>query len=78
MGMGQYPVLSRGPTLPSVTNPCRAGFKPVSRGIIISWALSRQPFRKNPSLSREGRPGPVTKQKVLTRCHIAVITTTLY
>ena len=27
MGMGQYPVLSRGATPPpSVTNPCRAGF----------------------------------------------------
>ena len=25
-GMGQYPVLSRGPTPPAVTNPCRAGF----------------------------------------------------
>ena len=24
--MGQYPVLSRGPPAPSVTNPCRAGF----------------------------------------------------
>ena len=27
MGMGQYPVSSRGPAPPpSVTNPCRAGF----------------------------------------------------
>ena len=26
MAMGQYPVLSRGPPPPSVTNPCRAGF----------------------------------------------------
>ena len=27
MAMGQYPVLSRGPPPPSVTNPCRAGFE---------------------------------------------------
>ena len=34
MAMGQYPVLSRAPPPPSVTNPCRAGcFKPLSRGI---------------------------------------------
>ena len=40
----------------------------------IRWTLSRHPCRKNPSLlqtlSRSGRPGPVTRQKVLTRCHI--------
>ena len=36
----------------------------------------RAPCRANPlllhTLSREGRPGPVTYQKVLTHCHLAI------
>ena len=44
--------------------PCRAYVAPC-----------RRPCRKNPlllhTLSREGRPGPVTYQKVLTHCQIA-------
>ena len=72
--MGQYPVLSRCPTPPSITNPCH--FKSLSRGINILMVLIVPTLSQKKLLlqilSRERRPGPITKQKILSRFHIII------
>ena len=75
MGMGQYPVLSRGPTPPPLlqTLVAPAVFQTfVARHYMMDPACRKKPIFATNFVAR-GRPGPVTKQKLLTCCHIVRI-----
>ena len=78
VGMGQYPVLSRGPTpllLQTLVAPALFQIFVARHHYmmdLVAPALSQKPSLLQ-TLSREGRPGTVTKQKVLTRCHVSQV-----